>query len=80
MIEEEKVFAAIRRNLLMVLPELESETISAEHSLADLGCNSIDRAEIVTMTMEELDVTVPIIEFAQVHNIRTLAALLRRYL
>jgi polyketide biosynthesis acyl carrier protein len=59
---------------------VEPAEISLEQHLADLGCNSIDRAEIVTLTMEELAVTVPIMEFSEVNNIRTLVELFRRYL
>jgi polyketide biosynthesis acyl carrier protein len=78
--QQERILAAVRRHTLRVLPDLDPEAVTVGTSLAELGCNSIDRAEIVTLTMEELDVTVPVVEFAQVHNLRTLVDVLRNHL
>ena len=38
-----------------------------------------DRVDVVTMTMDDLGVTVPVVEFREVHDIGTLARLLRRH-
>ncbi len=76
---EEAVLSVVKRNLALVMPDLDPEEISLDQRLADLGCNSIDRADIVTMAMEEIRVTIPVPEFRRVSNIRTLVELLRSY-
>ncbi len=76
---DDRVLAVIRRNVLEVMPELTAGQVQPGRSLTELGCNSIDRAEVVSLTMEELGVDVPVTDFAEVRDIGTLAALLRRY-
>jgi polyketide biosynthesis acyl carrier protein len=78
--EEKLIFETIKKNLLAVVPEVDPKEVSADRSMAELGCNSIDRAEVVTLTMEDLKVTVPIVELGRVKDIGTLIDLLRRYL
>ena len=73
------VMEAIRRSVLEVLPELEPSQVTEEVSLTDLGANSIDRTEVVTMTMDDLGVSVPVGEFHDVRDIGSLARLLRRH-
>ena len=77
--EEGEIFAAIKRNVLTVIPEIEPDKISMDCSLSELGCNSIDRAEVVTMTLDELRITVPVREFQRGDNIGKLVALIRRH-
>lgn len=73
------VLAAIRRNVLAVLPDLDPVLVDEPRTLAELGCNSVDRADVVAMTMYELGVTIPVNEFGGVQDIGGLARLLRRY-
>lgn len=73
---EDRIFNVVKRHLLAVIPELDPRLVSIEKSLTDLGCNSIDRADIVTLTMEELDITVPVSAFADVRDIRGLVGVL----
>ena len=73
------VLTAIRRSVLEVLPDLDPELVTEDRSLSELGANSIDRADVVTMTMEDLGVSVPVGEFQEVHDIGSLARLLRRH-
>ncbi|GAB2993327.1 phosphopantetheine-binding protein [Saccharothrix stipae] len=73
------VFEALRRNAVEVVPELDEGAFTRDRTLSQLGCNSIDRAEIVTMTMEELGILVPVHEFQQGHDIGTLVRVLRAY-
>jgi polyketide biosynthesis acyl carrier protein len=73
---ENQVFEAVKRNLLDVIPELDPALVSIDKSLCELGCNSIDRAEVVTLTMEDLAISVPVSAFSEVHDIRTLVGVL----
>jgi polyketide biosynthesis acyl carrier protein len=74
------VLAAIRRSVLIVLPDLDARLITEARSLTDLGCNSIDRVDVVTMTMDHLNVSVPVGEFEHVRDIGSLAQVLRKHL
>ncbi|HEU5333222.1 MAG TPA: phosphopantetheine-binding protein [Actinocrinis sp.] len=77
---EQDVFEVVRRNTLEVLPEVRADLVRIDGTLTDLGANSIDRADIVTMSMEALGITVPIREFQAVRDIQSLVDLLRRHL
>lgn len=77
---EDLVFGAIRRNVLIVVDDLDPDTVTIDRALPDLGCNSVDRTEIVSMTMEDLDIVVPVTEFGAVNDIRSLVEVLTRHL
>ena len=79
-VTEQDVFEVVRRNTLEVLPEVPTDLVRIDGTLTDLGANSIDRADIVTMSMESLGITVPIREFQAVRDIQSLVDLLRRHL
>jgi polyketide biosynthesis acyl carrier protein len=70
---------AVRRNLCTVIPDLDPAAVTPDRGLADLGCNSIDRADVVTMTMADLGIEVPVMEFAGVTDVGSLVALFHRY-
>jgi polyketide biosynthesis acyl carrier protein len=76
---DDTVMRAIRRSVLEVRPELDVRLITEDRSLTDLGCNSIDRADVVTMTMDQLGVSVPVGDFQEVRDIGSLARLLRKH-
>ncbi|MFD0021717.1 acyl carrier protein [Streptomyces sp. NPDC058382] len=71
-----KVFDLIVEHTREVLPELEGHRFTPSDSLRDLGANSIDRAEIIMMTLESLSLNVPLVELADAKNISELADLL----
>ncbi len=68
----DQIFQTIKKNVIEILPDIQQEKITIEKRLKDLGANSIDRMEIVTMTMEDLELKVPLIEFGDVNNIEGL--------
>jgi len=78
--DEDPVMAAIRRSVAAVMPDVDPGSVTPGRSLAELGCNSVDRVDVVAMTMDELGVAVPVPAFAEVRDIGTLAELLRRHL
>ncbi|MGD2092433.1 MAG: acyl carrier protein [Candidatus Aminicenantes bacterium] len=73
---KQDVFQAVKTNIYEVLPYLVGKEIAIESSLKDLGANSIDRMEIVTMSMENLHVKIPPGEFSDVKNLEGLVNLL----
>lgn len=70
------VFTVVKKNIFEVLPFLSGKEIAIENSLKNLGANSIDRMEIVTMSMEHFNVMIPPTEFAAVKNIEGLVSVL----
>lgn len=63
-----------------ILPSLESHVFVDSDSLADLGANSVDRAEIVMLVQESLSLSVPRVELFGPRNIGELADLLLKKL
>ncbi len=59
-----------------VMPKLKDHTLEASDGLEALGANSMDRAEIVIMTLENLGLKVPLFEMFGPRNIGELAELL----
>lgn len=79
MADNDHIFAVVKRCVLDVVPDLDPALIDPDSTLADLGCNSIDRADIVTMAMEELGVSVSVSEFRQDQTIGWLVEVLGKY-
>jgi polyketide biosynthesis acyl carrier protein len=73
---KEDVFQAVKKNIVEILPHVSLNNIKIDGQLKDLGANSIDRMEIVTMSMEALGIKIPLVELGQVENIEGLVNLL----
>jgi polyketide biosynthesis acyl carrier protein len=73
---KQDVFQVVKKNIFEVLPFLSGKEIHIENNLKDFGANSIDRVEIVTLSMEDLNVKIPPIEFGDVKNLEGLVNLL----
>ncbi|MFJ8229742.1 acyl carrier protein [Streptomyces sp. NPDC094448] len=73
---DQDVFALIVEHTREVIPELEEHPFQPAESLRDLGANSIDRAEIIMMTLQSLSLSIPLVELAQAQNIGELAELI----
>ncbi|HEX8109417.1 MAG TPA: phosphopantetheine-binding protein [Kofleriaceae bacterium] len=73
------IFEAIRRNVIAVVPEVAAEQIAPDCTLSDLGLNSLDRAEVITLTMADLAISVPVHEFHRGNSIAALVEVMRRY-
>lgn len=79
MLEKSVVLDALGRNTAQVVPEINAAHVVPETSLADLGANSVDRAEIIALTMSELNVFVPATELYSGQPIGELADLFQQY-
>ncbi len=73
---KEEIFETITRHAREVLPKLQDHQFRWDDALKDLGANSIDRSEIVIMTLESLSLNVPLIEIAGASDIGELADIL----
>jgi polyketide biosynthesis acyl carrier protein len=74
--DKKEIFEIITRHAREVVPRLKEHSFSATDSLRDLGANSIDRSEIVMMTLESLALSIPLVETAEAANIGELATVL----
>lgn len=72
----EDIFTIITNHTKEVLPDLESHSFQFTDSLKALGANSIDRSEIVMMSLESLDLSIPLLETVGAENIGELAQVL----
>ncbi len=72
----EEVFSVVKENVVGILDELDESLIVEAAALKDLGANSLDRAEIVTGSMEDLGLSFPMRELAGVGNIGELVSFL----
>ena len=73
---EDSVLAVVKENVMEILEEVDEGAISMDISLKELGANSLDRAEIVTGSMEDLGLSFPMRELAKISNIRELVTFL----
>mgnify|MGYP001545262012 CR=1 FL=1 len=73
---KDEIFNLVKKNILEVLPDIDESIIVPEKHLRDLGANSVDRMEIITMTMEDLNINIPLLEFGKVKNMDELCSVL----
>ncbi|KFG74627.1 acyl carrier protein [Streptomyces mutabilis] len=73
---QDQIFQTLKEVFVDVVPEVEIDRITLQDSMRDLGANSIDRAEIITETMEQLDIALPMVSFAEARNIGDIVAVL----
>jgi thioesterase domain-containing protein/acyl carrier protein len=66
---QQRVFDVVKGHVLRVLPDLRAEAITLDARLKDLGANSLDRIEVATCAMEELDINVPRTRLAGVDSL-----------
>jgi polyketide biosynthesis acyl carrier protein len=77
---DQEVLSVIAHCSRCVLPELAGHEFAPADRLADLGANSVDRAEIVVLVLEALSLDIPRTELFGPNNIGELAALLQKKL
>lgn len=73
---KQEIVDIIVRHTREVLPALESRDIQPADSLKELGANSVDRSDIIMMTLETLSISIPLIEMAKAQNIGELAGII----
>lgn len=73
---KENVYQLVKEVIVDVLPNLSEDQISIDQNLTELGANSIDRMEVVMLSMQELGIKIPLMSFAGVSNIEGLVDVL----
>ena len=73
---KEDIFQIVTRHTCDVIPELAGHDFNQDDRLKDLGANSVDRAEIVMMTMESMNLQIPRVELFGARNLGELVDVL----
>jgi len=73
-VNDDQVMQVLRRKIVEIVPDVDPAQIRPGASLADLGCNSLDRMDIVTLTMADLGVTGSVEQFRPGQDLAGLAA------
>lgn len=73
---QDEVFDIVVQHTREVLPHLQAHAFSPTDSLRTLGANSLDRMDIIMMTLESLALNIPLIELAKAGNIGELAGII----
>jgi polyketide biosynthesis acyl carrier protein len=74
--KQEDIFDILVRHTCEVIPALQDHRFQEDDSLKDLGANSVDRSEIVMMTLESLSLNIPLILIARAQNMGELASII----
>lgn len=74
--EKRELFNIVIENVKQVLPFLENHEFKESDKLIELGANSVDRLEIVMLTLEALSLKIPLLETVGAKNIGELVELL----
>jgi polyketide biosynthesis acyl carrier protein len=70
--KKQELFELVRSHVMRVLGDVPADRITIDTSLRELGANSIDRVEVATCAMEELDLQIPRTHLANINNLRAL--------
>jgi polyketide biosynthesis acyl carrier protein len=73
---KEQIYAIVTGHAREVVPALHDYSFKPGDSLRELGANSMDRSEIVLMTLESLSLRIPLVETAKARNIDELVDVL----
>jgi polyketide biosynthesis acyl carrier protein len=76
----QEIFKTVCDNAREVLPDLRDHDFKFDDRLKDLGANSIDRSEILMMTLESLGLQIPLIQVASAENVGELSEILHEKL
>lgn len=76
--KQDDIFTILCQHLSEVIPELNQRPITPSDSLKALGANSLDRAEIIMLTMAQLKVKIPLVDFARAENIQGIVEVFQR--
>lgn len=67
--DREKLLELMKDAINYIIPEIPVDDITYSDSLKELGANSVDRAEILIMLMEDANVKLPMVSFGNAKNI-----------
>ena len=74
---KDQIYAVVKKHLLQTVDGLDESSISLSKSMKDMGANSLDIVEVVSLSMRELKVKVPRSELAKLTDMGGLVDLLQ---
>ena len=75
---QEHIFTVVKKHLMQTIDGLTDAQIDPSKSMKELGANSLDIVEIVSVSMRELKIKVPRSELSKLTNIGGLVELLHQ--
>lgn len=75
---KEHIFSVVKKHLLATVDGLDAAAVEPGKSMKELGANSLDIVEVVSVSMRELKVKVPRSELSKLTNIGGLVDLLHQ--
>lgn len=75
---KEQIMNVVKAQLVEILPELEGKDISPDETLVNLGADSVDRGELITLSMERLNYDGSRIEFANAQTLNDLVTIFQQ--
>lgn len=78
--DQQAIFDVIVNHTRAVVPALAERAMARTDSLFYMGANSVDRSEIIMLSLESLELDLPLIELARAENLGELADIMHRNL
>lgn len=76
--EKEQIFEALKKSVGEIMNFKDAGAMTYESSLVKMGANSIDRMDILMQTMKTLNIRIPMISFAEAHNLGDIVNILHK--
>jgi polyketide biosynthesis acyl carrier protein len=73
---KDEIFGIVKLHTCEVIPELNGYEFKWVDKLVDLGANSVDRAEIISKTLESFELQIPRVELFGAKNLGELVDIL----
>lgn len=74
-----EIDAVLRRNIIGVLSDIDPIELHSDQSLDDLGANSLDRVDILTLTFDELGLKLAPQDLKDAQTLGAISDLLRKH-
>lgn len=75
-LDRDLILSIILEKVRLVVPELQQAPCGPEDALSDLGLDSVERHEVLILTLEAISLDLPLVELHGPRNIGELANLL----
>lgn len=76
----QNIFEVVKQKIVYVREDIDVQDVVITSSLQNIGADSMDRAEIIQLTAQELKLNIPMVEFGKATNIEDIVDVLFRHL
>jgi len=76
----DQIYVALRNQVLATLPELTPEEVTPDADMETLGANSLDRLDIITCTLEDINANVSMSRLAGTKSLDELARIIHEHI